>query len=472
MRQERENVFRRSFPENSRFFFTITQMIGDMVIFGTLSVSVIIGQTLLREDYYRDLHTTLYTWATILTTAAFILSCARSGVYDPLPISSPPTPLKETARRLIEVLLLLTGAFFVLRIGDNFSRLWLLAWGTASLVALCGARLAARAAAQRLVRSGRMTRKLAIIGADEVARQLAAEVTGLGPGTRLVGLFADVPPSGPRVRAIAALEELASQGRIDEIIVASSAGDSIIELCRRFHPFSVALRILAPKGFDYFRVLESCRFGSINTFLVVGKPLNEAALILKWLEDKLIALLCLLIMLPLMLLIALAIKLDSPGPVFFRQQRLGANNRPFDLLKFRSMYRAACADPAVLQAQRNDPRVTRVGRFLRRTSLDELPQLINVLKGEMSLVGPRPHAVQHDAEFGKVIDGYFARNRVRPGITGWAQVHGLRGETDTLEKISRRVQYDLYYIGHWSLLLDLQILCKTFVVVFGHRNAY
>src|SRR5208282_5883058 len=142
------------------------------------------------------------------------------------------------------------------------------------------------------------------------------------------------------------------------------------------------------------------------------------------------------------------------------------------LYKFRSMHCEAGGDPSVPQARRHDPRVTRFGRFLRRTSLDELPQLLNVLKGDMSLVGPRPHATLHDEKYAELIEGYSARHHVKPGITGWAQVHGWRGETDTLEKMERRVECDIYYIDHWSMLLDFQILFKTLVVVFGQRNAY
>jgi putative colanic acid biosynthesis UDP-glucose lipid carrier transferase len=177
--------------------------------------------------------------------------------------------------------------------------------------------------------------------------------------------------------------------------------------------------------------------------------------------------------LPLVTFIAAAIKLDSPGPVLFRQQRFGLNRKPFALYKFRSMRCEADEDdPTVPQARRNDPRVTRIGRFLRRTSLDELPQLLNVIKGDMSLVGPRPHAIPHDEKYAELIEGYTARHRVKPGITGWAQVHGFRGETETLEKMNRRVEHDLYYIHHWSLILDFHILFRTLKVVFAQRNAY
>ena len=175
---------------------------------------------------------------------------------------------------------------------------------------------------------------------------------------------------------------------------------------------------------------------------------------------------------PVLIAAALMIKLDSPGPVLFRQRRYGFNNNPITVFKFRTMRHDQADDRLVPQARRNDPRVTRVGAFLRRTSLDELPQLINVLRSEMSLVGPRPHAVAHNEQYAHVIDDYLSRHRVKPGITGWAQVNGLRGETDTPDKMRRRVQYDLYYIDNWSLYLDFKILALTPFVGLVHKNAY
>jgi putative colanic acid biosynthesis UDP-glucose lipid carrier transferase len=173
-----------------------------------------------------------------------------------------------------------------------------------------------------------------------------------------------------------------------------------------------------------------------------------------------------------MLLIALAIKVTSPGPVLFKQRRYGLDGRAIVVWKFRSMS-VQQDGPDVPQATRHDPRVTRLGAFLRRTSLDELPQFFNVLQGTMSVVGPRPHAVAHNEWYRKLIKGYMIRHKVKPGITGWAQVHGARGETETLEKMQRRIQYDLDYLRQWSLTLDLLILFKTVRQIFkGDRNAY
>ena len=182
--------------------------------------------------------------------------------------------------------------------------------------------------------------------------------------------------------------------------------------------------------------------------------------------------LILVLILPLLVAIATAIKLDSRGPVVFRQKRYGFNNEVFDVYKFRSMYFNRPPEQGVPQAKRNDPRVTRVGKFLRATSLDELPQVFNVLQGVMSLVGPRPHAVAHNEEYAETITGYFARHRVKPGITGWAQVNGWRGETDTHVKMENRVRHDIEYIENWSLFLDLKILFMTAFVVFVQKSAY
>ena len=173
-----------------------------------------------------------------------------------------------------------------------------------------------------------------------------------------------------------------------------------------------------------------------------------------------------------MLLIGIVIRLDSPGPIFFRQKRLGFNNQTFWIYKFRTMHVGDGPETNTVQAKRDDPRVTRIGRFLRRSSLDELPQIFNVLAGNMSLVGPRPHAVDHNAEYAQKICGYFSRHRVKPGITGYAQVNGLRGETDTTSKMEDRVRHDVYYTENWSLSFDLRILLKTVVVLFFSKNAY
>jgi putative colanic acid biosysnthesis UDP-glucose lipid carrier transferase len=227
-----------------------------------------------------------------------------------------------------------------------------------------------------------------------------------------------------------------------------------------------------PDIFSLLLVNHSVReMAGLPVLTLSETPLTGTRLLLKAVEDRVLALFILLLISPLLLLIALAVKLDSPGPVFFRQARKGWSGKIFHIWKFRSMVVHQPEAGLVQQAIRNDPRITRIGAFLRKSSLDELPQLFNVLKGEMSLVGPRPHAVQHDEEYSKRIDAYFARHNIKPGITGLAQVRGLRGETSEIERMRERIEADIEYINNWSLWLDLTILLRTLGALTG-KNAY
>jgi exopolysaccharide biosynthesis polyprenyl glycosylphosphotransferase len=225
-----------------------------------------------------------------------------------------------------------------------------------------------------------------------------------------------------------------------------------------------------------FRPRSYSYIGDVPVLDVVDKPIADWDVVLKACFDRFVGAALLLAFSPLFLLIALAVKLDSRGPVFFRQKRYVFNNELIEVYKFRSMYVDQLDPKASRLVTRDDPRVTRVGKFIRKTSLDELPQLINVaIMGNLSLVGPRPHAVHAkaaDRQYDEVVDGYFARHRVRPGITGWAQINGWRGETDTPEKIQRRVEHDLYYIENWSILFDLYIMAMTPFALARSDNAY
>jgi exopolysaccharide biosynthesis polyprenyl glycosylphosphotransferase len=225
---------------------------------------------------------------------------------------------------------------------------------------------------------------------------------------------------------------------------------------------------LRPRAYSYI--------GSVPVLDLFDKPIADWDLVMKWIFDKVVGVSMLILLSPLLLVTALAVKLDSRGPVLFRQKRFGFNNDLVEVFKFRSMYVDQLDQGATKLVTKGDPRVTRVGRLIRKTSLDELPQLLNVVfYGNLSLVGPRPHALQAKAAdrlYDQVVDGYFARHRVKPGITGWAQIHGWRGETDTQEKIQKRVEHDLYYIENWSLLLDLWIILKTPLSLLANKNAY
>jgi Undecaprenyl-phosphate glucose phosphotransferase len=224
-----------------------------------------------------------------------------------------------------------------------------------------------------------------------------------------------------------------------------------------------------------FRPRAYSYIGSVPMLDIFDKPINDWDSVAKRMFDIIFSVLGIVVLSPVMVATAIAIKFDSKGPVIFRQKRHGFNNEPIEVYKFRSMY-TEMSDPTAKQAvTKNDPRVTRVGRFIRKTSIDELPQFFNVLQGRLSLVGPRPHAVHaqtRDVLFHEVVDGYFARHRVKPGVTGWAQINGWRGEIDSPEKIERRTEFDLYYIENWSLWFDLKILFLTPLRLLNTENAY
>ena len=468
--------------EFSRKSIVILQMLGDGLIM-TMS-------SYLSFSFVTHLHSDIglpppfpYVASTIGTTTILIGISACSGVYDVFDEFSRFEVLKSTIKCLAVTMLILTATLFIFKVSSNLSRLWLATWSATSPIALCGFRLLAESAAHSLRQTGQLRKNVAIVGANEIGQKLAAKLAQNGLGTCLVGIFDDRQTrfakgdyNSTTVRQLTALYDLLCKGQVDDVLIAipPHASRRILELSQRFHPFAVSLRVLAPDGYENFQVLDSRRYGDIGTFRVMDKPLDEVAALVKRIEDVVIAGICLFITVPLMVVIALAIKLDTRGPVLFRQKRLGANNMPFDLLKFRSMYLDQ-TDPFGHQLTRaGDPRITRVGRYLRMASLDELPQLINVIKGEMSLVGPRPHALAASAAgvaYARAISDYPIRHRVKPGITGWAQVNGWRGETTTIDQIRRRVEHDLYYIDNWSLSLDLLILGRTIVAVLSRANA-
>jgi Undecaprenyl-phosphate glucose phosphotransferase len=281
----------------------------------------------------------------------------------------------------------------------------------------------------------------------------------------------------PNLGSMTALVDFARRQRVDMLIVTLpiTAEKRILEMVKQLYVLPVDIRLAAHANSLFFARRSYSYVGTVPTFEVMNRPFADWDYVMKWIEYRVLAAVFLVLSIPIFAIVAPVIKLTSKGPVFFKQKRFGFNNELIEVYKFRTL-RQEMAD---LNAERlvtaDDPRVTQVGKFLRRTSLDELPQLITVLKGGMSVVGPRPHATAAKANnrlYQDVVDGYFVRHRVKPGITGWAQVNGWRGETDTEEKILRRTEHDLYYIENWSIWFDLYIVLRTPFALIGGKNAY
>lgn len=377
----------------------------------------------------------------------------------------------------LTVLALVATVYFT-RSADEVSRGWVLSWALLGFAGLVAVRIVGWRWLRSWLRQERFMLKVAVIGEGAAAERLARRLEMDGNGdSRVVGVFRPAGPNGrPREDSAAApdiddLLRIVRRERVDEIAISLPCphGDELSAALARLRAVPISVKLCA----DLSMAAGDEGVGRLlPSVAVFERPLAGWPILVKRCMDVGISGFLLLFLAPLMALVALLIKLDSPGPVLFRQQRFGFNQNPFFVYKFRTMYTAAAFELGVPQARRNDPRVTRIGRFLRRSSLDELPQLFNVLAGTMSLVGPRPHAIIHDEHYAKLIDGYLGRHRVRPGITGWAQVNGCRGETDTIEKMARRVEHDLFYIDHWSPFFDLCILARTALVGFCDDNAY
>lgn len=379
------------------------------------------------------------------------------------------------------IVTLIALAYFT-KTSDQFSRVWATAWLGMNMIGFLLIRLWLAVQLESWYREGKLKTNLAIIGVGDLSENLARRIHEKEDSSiELVGIFDDRPTRTSQEACEAnfsgTVEDLLDKVRensIDEVIVALHWNESerLKDLLTKLNTVPVNVR-LCPEVSRYpFPARGYSILAGIPMLDVFEPPLSGWNLIEKTVEDYVLATIFLILCLPFMAVIAGMIKLDSRGPVLFRQSRYGFNNNEFTVYKFRTMRVQETPDPSVPQAGRNDPRVTRVGAFLRRTSLDELPQLFNVLRGHMSIVGPRPHAVVHNQYYSKVINEYLNRHKVKPGITGWAQINGLRGETDTPEKMQMRVRYDLFYIDHWSLLFDLRIIFLTPFVALIHPNAY
>jgi Undecaprenyl-phosphate glucose phosphotransferase len=386
---------------------------------------------------------------------------------------------------VVAVFLMLTGAAFMAgRIAP--SPAFVITWMAAAVVLLVAIRVAAAKVIEVLTAAGLLVRKTVIVGGGKEADDVIAALHRDGAAQlQILGVFDDrtderVSESTASLTRLGTFEDLGNFCRdqgVDLLIVTvpTRAEDRLLQILQKLFTLQVDIRISALNSKLRLNASAYNYIGKVPMLAVMDKPLTDWDRAVKNLEDRLLGALLLVCVSPVMALTALAIRLDSKGPIFFKQKRYGFNNELVEVFKFRSMYTDLSDATASKLVTRDDPRVTPVGRFIRRTSIDELPQLFNVLIGNMSLVGPRPHATQakagHDL-YQDVVQEYYARHRVKPGVTGWAQVNGWRGETDTHDKIQSRVEYDLYYIDNWSVLLDLYIIALTPFALLPSKNAY
>ena len=416
-----------------------------------------------------------------------VLGFQVADMYDVQGFRSPVRQITRLGVAWTIVFLIAMAAAFFAKFEGMFSRVWLAGSYMVGFLALVGFRTILAAIVRHWTREGRLERRTVVVGGGEAGESLIEAIKAQRDSdVHVVGVFddrsdersPDTLAGRRKLGTVDDLVEFARRTRVDLVIFSLpiSAEVRILQMLKKLWILPVDIRLAAQSNKLRFRPRSYSYIGNVPVLDLFDKPITDWDVVMKWLFDKFVGSLMLLAAAPIMVLAAIAIKVDSRGPVFFRQKRYGFNNEMIEVFKFRSMYVDQCDATAARLTTRNDPRVTRVGRFIRKASIDELPQLINVvLKGDLSLVGPRPHAMHAKAEnrlYDEAVDGYFARHRVKPGITGWAQVNGWRGETDTVEQIRKRVEHDLYYIEHWSILLDLKIIARTILGGFTGHHAF
>ena len=429
-----------------------------------------------QVDYERALGIGLIAAVSAICTFAYLKLYRSENVLRPRPAT-----LQKVIVGWVSVLIALIVIAFLTKTSSQFSRGWSIVWGVTAPAAIILARFGVRTLAHRLIGWGNLARHVAIVGAGPVADRLASNLKRHSPELVLVGVFDDRQRSRSEdnealILPIGNTDDLIALGRdssLDEIIVTVplNARERLSTLIDELAVLPVDIRVCPGLPVIDGSTPSITYLDDMPLIAALKRPIGEWSWMAKNVFDRIGAFLALLVLAPLMLLVGLAVRLESKGPALFRQRRNGFNQEVITILKFRSMTVMEDSD-TIIQAGKNDTRITLLGRFLRRSSLDELPQLINVLRGDMSLVGPRPHAIAHNSHYSKIIGHYVNRHRVKPGITGLAQVNGLRGETDTHDKMAARVKYDLYYIENWSLILDIKIIVRTLLVVLFQRTAY
>src|SRR5882762_6529509 len=436
--------------------------VADFVILSLVGIAIYFGYVARLSGFNWQ-----YIAAILGMAAAAVMCFQAADIYEVQVFRGQLRQMTRMISSWAFVFLLFIGASFFAKLGGEVSRLWLSAFFFIGLAALITERMILRGMVRRWAREGRLDRRTIVVGSDQNGEKLIEALKVQDDSDLdILGVFddrndnraLDTCAGAAKLGKVDDIVEFARRTRIDLVLFALpiSAETRILEMLKKLWVLPVDIRLSAHTNKLRFRPRSYSYLGEVPTLDVFEAPITDWDLVMKWLFDHVVGAVILLLASPLMALVALAIKLDSPGPVLFRDQ----------------------ADPlAARVVTKNDTRVTRVGRFIRKTSLDELPQLFNVVfKSNLSLVGPRPHAVQGKLQsrlFDEAVGGYFARHSVKPGITGWAQINGWRGEVDSEEKIQTRVEFDLYSIANWSVLFDLFILLKTpLALMTKNENAY
>ncbi len=415
--------------------------------------------------------------AVALVMAFMVIIIFRAQrLYEIDEIMEPTGRIRQVLQGLIIAIALTLALGFLLKVSTNFSRIWFITWTASCGLGLLLLHSSAAGALNRIDSRGMLSRQIVIYGVGTGTAELLKRLSLAPSKYTVLGVFDDFPPKDNTCALAGGSQDLIALCQsqpVDEIILALSSNEEerVSRLLEKFSALPIAVRFCPPFSYLAEHAKGFVKRQGITLIEVFDPPLRAWDLIVKRAEDVLVGSAALVLFSIPLALAAIAIKLDSRGPVFFRQERFGYNGQRIHIWKLRTMKIVETGE-AVVPARRRDPRVTRVGRFLRMTSLDEVPQLLNVLRGEMSLVGPRPHAVAHDEAFKLRLPAFVRRYKVKPGMTGWAQINGMRGEISSEQDLRMRLDYDLFYLEHWSIWFDLKILSLTPLYGFISRNAY
>ncbi|PZP39262.1 MAG: undecaprenyl-phosphate glucose phosphotransferase [Pseudomonas fluorescens] len=433
----------------------------------------------------------MYSSAVALTLVAasiFGIGAGALKLYEDYALRN----LINSIPRLFTLVFLTFGSLLILlflfKISAQFSRVWLILWSVSFMASVLGLRWWAAWTIKQSIAKGLWKRRMAVLGCNDKAVELVKELyENPQPDVEFVGVFC-VSPDMDYKSVSSKLEiscplpggsfdkllKLCAKGAVDDVVIAENLEklDHASNIFLELNSYPINAWYCLPLGL----IGRMSLTGGLPLVLIFKRPLEGHSVLLKRAIDVLASGMILTMIAPVMLVVALLVKMSSPGPIFFRQQRGGFNGEEFEMLKFRSMREGSDAvkdeNGKEMQALKNDPRVTWIGKIIRKTSLDELPQLINVLRGDMSLVGPRPHVPSHNNYYENLIDVYASRHKMKPGLTGWAQLNGLRGETETLEKMEKRVEFDIWYTQNWSFWMDVKIILMTPFTVLFQKTAY